>query len=127
MNRPKSKKKVFPSPKPLIVRCRANFSNTMYYALLGVITEVISDKEKEKIQKYNKDPNYKPKPDKLDDAQIAKDIYDKIGTIYPLSTFNVVILNSAGGDYQFSTNKDTTSYLSVSSGDRVFMIFKYKD
>ena len=124
---PKRKKIVSSTPKPLIVRGYANFTKTMYYALLGIITETISDIEKDKNEKKAKDPHYVPKPDKLNDPKIAEDIYNKIGKLYPLSTFNVVILNLVGGSYQFSTSKDYTSYLSVSSGNKVFMIFKYKD
>ena len=127
MNRPKSKKIISTTPKPLIVRGYANFTKTMYYALLGIITEVISDYEKEKNEKKAKDPHYVPKPDKLNDTKIAEDIYNKIGKLYPLSTFNVVILNLVGGSYQFSTSKESTAYLSVYSGNKVFTIFKYKD
>ena len=127
MNRPKSKK-VAPSPKPLIVRGYSNFSRIMYYALLGVITEVISDREKEKKDKLIKDLNSAQKIDKLNDTKIAEDIYDKIGKLYPDSTFNVVILNLVGGEYQFANSREkTTAYLSVSSGNKVFMIFKYKE
>lgn len=127
MNRPKSKKGLAGS-KPLIVRGYYNFSRVMYYALLGVITEVLSDKEKEKKEKLLKDPNSVKNIDKLNEAKIAEDIYDKIGKLYPESNFNVVILNQVGGDYQFAYNKEnTTAYLSVASGNRVFMIFRYKD
>ena len=124
---PKRKKIVSSTPNPLIVRGYANFTKTMYYALLGIITETISDIEKDKNEKKAKDPHYVPKPDKLNDPKIAEDIYNKIGKLYPLSTFNVVILNLVGGNYQFSTSKETTAYLSVSSGNKVFTIFKYKD
>ena len=126
MNRPKSKKKVVPTPKPLIVKSSANLSQAMYYALIGVITEVISDREKEKKDKMTRDPHFVPKND-FNESKIAKDIYDKLGKLYPLSTFNVVILNLVGGDYQFATSNNSTAYLSVSSGNRVFMIFKYKE
>ena len=127
MNIPKRKKIVSSTPKPLIVRGYSNFTKTMYYALLGIITETISDIEKEKMEKKAKDPHYVPKPDKLNDTKIAQDIYNKIGKLYPLSTFNVVILNLVGGSYQFSTSNNSTSYLAVSSGNKVFTIFKYKD
>ena len=99
----------------------------MYYALIGIITEVISDREKEKKERLLKDPNAAPKIDKLNETKIAQDIYEKIGKLYPESNFNVVILNLVGGDYQFCSNKDNTAYISVASGNRIFMIFKYKD
>ena len=126
MNRPKSKK-VVSSTKPLIIREANNLSKTMYYALIGIITEVISDREKEKKERLLKDPNAAPKIDKLNDTKIAQDIYEKIGKLYPESNFNVVILNLVGGEYQFFSNKDNTAYISVASGNRIFMIFKYKD
>ena len=126
MNRPKSKK-VVSSTKPLIIKGAYNLSKTMYYALIGIITEVISDREKEKKERLLKDPNAAPKIDKLNDTKIAQDIYEKIGKLYPESNFNVVILNLVGGEYQFFSNKDNTAYISVASGNRIFMIFKYKD
>lgn len=126
MNRPKSKK-VVSSTKPLIINGANNLSKTMYYALIGIITEVISDREKEKKERLLKDPNAAPKIDKLNDTKIAQDIYEKIGKLYPESNFNVVILNLVGGEYQFFSNKDNTAYISVASGNRIFMIFKYKD
>ena len=127
VNRPKSKK-VPAGPKPLIVTGYNNFSRVMYYALLGIITEVISDREKEKKEKLRNAPNSMPKTEKFNDTKIAEDIYNKLGKLYPETTFNVVILNLVGGGYQFAHNKeDKTAYLSVTSGDRVFMIFKYKE
>ena len=126
MNRPKSKK-VVSSTKPLIIQGANNLSKTMYYALIGIITEVISDREKEKKERLLKDPNAAPKIDKLNDTKIAQDIYEKIGKLYPESNFNVVILNLVGGEYQFFSNKDNTAYISVASGNRIFMIFKYKN
>ena len=126
MIRPKPKKMVS-TQKPLIVKGYSNFSRVMYYALLGILTEVISDNEKEKRENFLKDPNSIPKVDKKNDTKIVQAIYDKIGKLYPDSTFNVVVLNLVGGAFQFSTSRDTTAYLTVISGDRVFMIFKYKD
>ena len=99
----------------------------MYYALLGIVTEVISDREKEKKQQLLLNPNCKIISEKLDDAKIAKDIYDKIGRLYPDSTFNVVVLNLVGGEYQYAYSKENTAYLAVASGNRVFTIFKYKE
>ena len=125
INKPKLKKIL--SPQPLIVKSYNNFSRAMYYALLGIVTEVISDKEKEKKQQLLLNPNGKLISEKLDDAKIAKDIYDKIGRLYPDSTFNVVVLNLVGGEYQYSYSKENTAYLAVASGNRVFMIFKYKE
>ena len=126
-NRPKSKKAVA-GPKPLIVNGYNNFSRVMYYALLGIITEVVSDREKEKKENLKKNPNYAQKTEKFSDTKIAEDIYNKLGKLYPESTFNVVILNLVGGAYQFANNKeDKTAYISVTSGNRVYMIFRYKD
>lgn len=126
INRPKSKKVVTTS-KPLIVKGYANFSRVQYYALLGIITEVLSDLEKIKREKLRIDPNHKPIIDKPNDPKIAEDIYNKIGKLYPDSTFNVVILNLVGGEYQFCSYKENTAYLSVVSGNKVYTIFKYKD
>ena len=125
INRPKLQKIL--SPQPLIVKGYANLSRAMYYALLGIITEVISDKEKDKRQQLLQNPNGKIIPEKLDDPKIAKDIYDKIGRLYPDSSFNVVVLNLVGGEYQFANSRENTAYLAVASGNRVFMIFKYKE
>ena len=97
----------------------------MYYALLGIVTEVISDREKDKKQQLLQN-NGRFEPERLDDAQIAKDIYDKIGRLYPDSTFNVIVVNLVGGEFQYSYSKENTAYLAVASGNRVFMIFKYK-
>ena len=124
-NKPKLQKIL--SPQPLIVKGYNNLSRAMYYALLGIITEVISDKEKDKRQQLLQSPNGKIIPEKLDDPKIAKDIYDKIGRLYPDSSFNVVVLNLVGGEYQFANSRENTAYLSVASGNRVFMIFKYKE
>ena len=126
MIRPKSKRPIT-TTKPLIVKGFFNLSKVQYYALLGIITEVISDREREKKEKLLKDPQAKPKPEKLDDPKIAEEIYTRIGKLYPDSNFNVVILNLVGGQYQFYNNKENTGYLSVASGNRIFMIFKYKD
>ena len=63
----------------------------------------------------------------MDDPKIAEEIYDKIGKIYPDSNFNVMVLNLVGGSYQFHCYKDNTGYISVASGNRIFMIFKNKD
>ena len=123
-NKPKLQKIL--SPQPLIVKGYNNLSRAMYYALLGIITEVISDKEKDKRQQLYQN-NGKIIPERLDDVQIAKDIYDKIGRLYPDSSFNVVVLNLVGGEYQFANSRENTAYLSVASGNRVFMIFKYKE
>ena len=124
-NKPKLQKIL--SPQPLIVKGYNNLSRAMYYALLGIITEVISDKEKDKRQQLLQNPNGKIIHEKLDDPKIAKDIYDKIGRLYPDSSFNVVVLNLVGGEYQFANSRENTAYLSVASGNRVFMIFKYKE
>ena len=120
-----SKLKKILSSQPLIVKSYNNFSRSMYYALLGIVTEVISDKEKDKRQQLYQN-NGKIIPERLDDVQIAKDIYDKIGRLYPDSTFNVVVANLVGGEYQYAYSKENTAYLAVASGNRVFMIFKYK-
>ena len=120
-----SKLKKILSSQPLIVKSYNNFSRAMYYALLGIVTEVISDKEKDKRQQSYQN-NGKIIPERLDDVQIAKDIYDKIGRLYPDSTFNVVVANLVGGEYQYAYSKENTAYLAVASGNRVFMIFKYK-
>ena len=121
----KSNLKKISSPQPLIVKSYKNFSRAMYYALLGIVTEVISDREKDKKQQLLQN-NGRIEPERLDDAQIAKDIYDKIGRLYPDSTFNVIVVNSVGGEFQYSYSKENTAYLAVASGNRVFMIFKYK-
>ena len=121
----KSNLKKISSPQPLIVKSYKNFSRAMYYALLGIVTEVISDREKDKKQKLLQN-NGRIEPERLDDAQIAKDIYDKIGRLYPDSTFNVIVVNLVGGEFQYSYSKENTAYLAVASGNRVFMIFKYK-
>ena len=121
----KSNLKKISSPQPLIVKSYKNFSRAMYYALLGIVTEVISDREKDKKQQLLQN-NGRIEPERLDDAQIAKDIYDKIGRLYPDSTFNVIVVNSVGGEFQYSYSKEKTAYLAVASGNRVFMIFKYK-
>ena len=120
-----SKLKKILSSKPLIVKSYNNFSRAMYYALLGIVTEVISDKEKDKRQQLYQN-NGKIIPEKLDDVQIAKDIYDKIGRLYPDSTFNVVVANLVGGEYQYAYSKENTANLVIASGNRFFMIFKYK-
>ena len=124
INKPQLKKIL--SPQPLIIKSYANFSRAMYYALLGIITEVLSDKEKEKKQQLLQNPNGRIFDEKLNETQIAQDIYDKIGRLYPDSNFNVVILNLVGGDFQFSNSRENTAYLAVASGNRIFMIFKYK-
>ena len=121
----KSNLKKISSPQPLIVKSYKNFSRAMYYALLGIVTEVISDREKDKKQQLFQN-NGRIEPERLDDAQIAKDIYDKIGRLYPDSTFNVIVVNLVGGEFQYSYSKENTAYLAVASGNRVFMIFKYK-
>ena len=121
----KSNLKKISSPQPLIVKSYKNFSRAMYYALLGIVTEVISDREKDKKQQLLQN-NGRIEPERLDDAQIAKDIYDKIGRLYPDSTFNVIVVNLVGGEFQYSYSKENTAYLAVTSGNRVFMIFKYK-
>ena len=122
INRPKLQKIL--SPQPLIVKSYANLSRAMYYALLGIITEVISDREKDKKQQLLQ--TGKIFDENLKETKIAQDIYDKIGRLYPDSNFNVVILNLVGGEYQFANSREDTAYLSVASGNRVFMIFKYK-
>ena len=124
INRPKLQKIL--SPQPLIVKGYANLSRAMYYSLLGIITEVISDREKDKRQQLLLNPNGKTVVEKLSEAKIAQDIYDKIGRLYPDSTFNVVVANLVGGEYQYAYSKENTAYLAVASGNRVFMIFKYK-
>ena len=121
----KSNLKKISSSQPLIVKSYKNFSRAMYYALLGIVTEVISDREKDKKQQLLQN-NGRIEPERLDDAQIAKDIYDKIGRLYPDSTFNVIVVNLVGGEFQYSYSKEKTAYLAVASGNRVFMIFKYK-
>ena len=123
INKPKLKKIL--SPQPLIVKSYANLSRAMYYALLGIITEVISDREKDKKQQLLQ--TGKIFDENLRETKIAQDIYDKIGRLYPDSNFNVVIMNLVGGEYQFANSRDDTAYLSVASGNRVFMIFKYKE
>ena len=123
INKPKLKKIL--SPQPLIVKSYANLSRAMYYALLGIITEVISDREKDKKQQLLQ--TGKIFDENLRETKIAQDIYDKIGRLYPDSNFNVVIMNLVGGEYQFANSREDTAYLSVTSGNRVFMIFKYKE
>ena len=123
INKPKLKKIL--SPQPLIVKSYANLSRAMYYALLGIITEVISDREKDRKQQLLQ--TGKIFDENLRETKIAQDIYDKIGRLYPDSNFNVVILNLVGGEYQFANSREDTAYLSVASGNRVFMIFKYKE
>ena len=123
INKPKLKKIL--SPQPLIVKSYANLSRAMYYALLGIITEVISDREKDKKQQLLQ--TGKIFDENLKETKIAQDIYDKIGRLYPDSNFNVVIMNLVGGEYQFANSREDTAYLSVASGNRVFMIFKYKE
>ena len=123
INKPKLKKIL--SPQPLIVKSYANLSRAMYYALLGIITEVISDREKDKKQQLLQ--TGKIFDENLTETKIAQDIYDKIGRLYPDSNFNVVIMNLVGGEYQFANSREDTAYLSVASGNRIFMIFKYKE
>ena len=123
INRPKLKKIL--SPQPLIVKSYANLSRAMYYALLGIITEVISDREKDKKQQLLQTGTIFD--ENLRETKIAQDIYDKIGRLYPDSNFNVVIMNLVGGEYQFANSREDTAYLSVASGNRIFMIFKYKE
>ena len=125
INRPRLQKIL--SPQPLIVKGYANLSRAMYYALLGIITEAISDREKDIRQQLLLNPNGRTVVEKLNETKIAQDIYDKIGRLYPDSNFNVVILNLVGGDYQFANSRDNTAYLCVVSGNRVFTIFKYKE
>ena len=123
INKPKLKKIL--SPQPLIVKSYANLSRAMYYALLGIITEVISDREKDKKQQLLQ--TGKIFDENLRETKIAQDIYDKIGRLYPDSTFNVVVANLVGGEYQFANSREDTAYLSVASGNRIFKIFKYKE
>ena len=123
INRPKLQKIL--SPQPLIVKGYANLSRAMYYALLGIITEVISDREKDKKQQLLQ--TGKIFDENLRETKIAQDIYDKIGRLYPDSNFNVVILNLVGGEYQFANSRENTGYLAVASGNRIFMILKNKD
>ena len=123
INKPKLKKIL--SSQPLIVKSYANLSRAMYYALLGIITEVISDREKDKKQQLLQ--TGKIFDENLRETKIAQDIYDKIGRLYPDSNFNVVIMNLVGGEYQFANSREDTAYLSVASGNRIFMIFKYKE
>ena len=125
INRPRLQKIL--SPQPLIVKGYANLSRAMYYALLGVITEAISDREKDIRQQLLLNPNGRTVVEKLNETKIAQDIYDKIGRLYPDSNFNVVILNLVGGEYQFANSRENTGYLAVASGNRVFTIFKYKE
>ena len=123
INKPKLKKIL--SPQPLIVKSYSNLSRAMYYALLGIITEVISDREKDRKQQLLQ--TGKIFDENLKETKIAQDIYDKIGRLYPDSNFNVVIMNLVGDEYQFANSREDTAYLSVASGNRVFMIFKYKE
>jgi len=125
INRPRLQKIL--SPQPLIVKGYANLSRAMYYALLGIITEAISDREKDIRQQLLLNPNGRTVVEKLNETKIAQDIYDKIGRLYPDSNFNVVILNLVGGEYQFANSRENTGYLAVASGNRVFTIFKYKE
>ena len=124
INRPRLQKIL--SPQPLIVKGYANLSRAMYYALLGIITEAVSDREKDIRQQLLLNPNGRTVVEKLNETKIAQDIYDKIGRLYPDSNFNVVILNLVGGEYQFANSRENTGYLAVASGNRVFTIFKYK-
>ena len=125
INRPRLQKIL--SPQPLIVKGYANLSRAMYYALLGIITEAISDREKDIRQQLLLNPNGRTVVEKLNETKIAQDIYDKIGRLYPDSNFNVVILNLVGGEYQFANSRENTGYLAVASGNRIFTIFKYKE
>ena len=125
INRPRLQKIL--SPQPLIVKGYANLSRAMYYALLGIITEAVSDREKDIRQQLLLNPNGRTVVEKLNDTKLAQDIYDKIGRLYPDSNFNVVILNLVGGEYQFANSRENTGYLAVASGNRVFTIFKYKE
>ena len=125
INRPRLQKIL--SPQPLIVKGYANLSRAMYYALLGVITEAISDREKDIRQQLLLNPNGRTVVEKLNETKIAQDIYDKIGRLYPDSNFNVVILNLVGGEFQFANSRENTGYLAVASGNRIFTIFKYKE
>ena len=119
-------KKVHPTP-PLILKKSTITSKAVKYALLGIITEVVSDIEKEKKERLLKDPNTIKKIDKLDDTKIVEDIYRKLLSLYPTSTFNVVIINLVGGTFQYSCSREDTTYIQVQSGNRVFMIFKIKN
>jgi hypothetical protein len=125
INRPRLQKIL--SPQPLIVKGYANLSRAMYYALLGIITEAVSDREKDIRQQLLLNPNGRTVIEKLNETKIAQDIYDKIGRLYPDSNFNVVILNLVGGEYQFANSRENTGYLAVASGNRIFTIFKYKE
>ena len=125
INRPRLQKIL--SPQPLIVKGYANLSRAMYYALLGIITEAVSDREKDIRQQLLLNPNGRTVVEKLNETKIAQDIYDKIGRLYPDSNFNVVILNLVGGEYQFANSRENTGYLAVASGNRIFTIFKYKE
>ena len=86
INRPRLQKIL--SPQPLIVKGYANLSRAMYYALLGIITEAISDREKDIRQQLLLNPNGRTVVEKLNETKIAQDIYDKIGRLYPDSNFN---------------------------------------
>ena len=123
----KSKTKRVPPTPPLILKISTIPSKQMKYALLGIITEVVSDREKEKREKLLKDPNAAKKVDKYDDTKIVEDIYSRLMSLYPTSTFNVVIINLVGGGFQFSCSREDTSYIMVQSRNRVFMIFKIKN
>ena len=125
INRPRLQKIL--SPQPLIVKGYANLSRAMYYALLGIITEAVSDREKDIRQQLLLNPNGRTVVEKLNETKIAQDIYDKLGRLYPDSNFNVVILNLVGGEYQFANSRENTGYLAVASGNRIFTIFKYKE
>jgi len=125
INRPRLQKIL--SPQPLIVKGYANLSRAMYYALLGIITEAVSDREKDIRQQLLLNPNGRTVVEKLNETKIAQDIYDKIGRLYPDSNFNVVILNLVGGEFQFANSRENTGYLAVASGNRIFTIFKYKE
>ena len=123
----KSKTKKVPPTPPLIVENSTIPSKQMKYALLGIITEVVSDREKEKKERLLKDPNSAKNTEKLDSTKIVQDIYDRLMSLYPTSTFNVVIINLVGGIFQFSYSREDTSYIRVKSGNKVFMIFKIKN
>ena len=122
----KSKTKKIPPTPPLILKNSTIGSKVMKYALLGVIAEVVSDREKERKERLLKDPNSNKKIDKLDDTKIVEDIYLRLMSLYPTATFNVVIINLVGGVFQFSYSREDTTYIQVQSGNRVFMIFKIK-
>lgn len=122
----KSKTKKIPPTPPLILKNSTIGSKVMKYALLGVIAEVVSDREKERKERLLKDPNANKKIDKLDDTKIVEDIYLRLMSLYPTAIFNVVIINLVGGDFQFSFSREDTTYIQVQSGNRVFMIFKIK-